>query len=212
VVARTAIHPKINHSPNANFSSERRTMTDERMDVTTILAAIEAGDPHAAEALLPLVYDELRRLARARLAAEPPGRTIQATELVHEAYLRLVGADEQSLWTSRGHFFGAAARAMRRILIDRARMRHAAKRGRDQERINFHSDLVVSLNRDDKLILLDSALERLECDDPLKAKLVELRFFAGLTNQEAAEQLGISTATATRHWAYARAWLKREMS
>jgi RNA polymerase sigma factor (TIGR02999 family) len=131
---------------------------------------------------------------------------------VHEAYLRLVGDADQSLWTTRGHFFGAASRAMRRILIDRARMRRAAKRGHDRERIDYHSDLAVSPNRDEKLILLDAALERLECEDPVKAKLVELRFFAGLTNEQAAEQLGISTATATRHWAYARAWLKREMA
>jgi RNA polymerase sigma factor (TIGR02999 family) len=187
-------------------------MIARKADVTTILAAIEAGDPDAAQVLLPLIYDELRRLARARLAAEPPGQTIQATELVHEAYLRLVGDNDQTLWKSRAHFFGAAARAMRRILIDRARMRRAAKRGRDQERINYHSDLAVAPDRDEKLLLLDTALERLESQDPVKARLVELRFFAGLTNQEAAEQLDISTATATRHWAYARAWLKREMS
>jgi RNA polymerase sigma factor (TIGR02999 family) len=187
-------------------------MTNGKVDVTTILAAIKAGDPHAAAGLLPLVYNELRRLAKARLASEPPGQTIQATELVHEAYLRLVGHDDQPLWKSRGHFFGAAARAMRRILIDRARMRRAAKRGRDQERINYHSDLAIAPDRDEKLLLLDAALERLEAEDSLKAKLVELRFFAGLTSEEAAEQLGISTATATRHWAYARAWLKREMS
>jgi RNA polymerase sigma factor (TIGR02999 family) len=186
-------------------------MTDSTPQVTVLLAALEAGDPHAAEALLPLVYDELRHLAKARLAAEPPGQSIQATELVHEAYLRLIG-DDQTRWKSRGYFFGAAARAMRRILIDRARMRQAAKRGRDQERINFYSDVAVAPDRDEKLMLLDAALDRLESADPLKAKLVELRFFAGLTNQEAAEQLGISTATATRHWAYARAWLKREMS
>jgi RNA polymerase sigma factor (TIGR02999 family) len=187
-------------------------MTNGNGNVTMILAVIEAGDPHAAEALLPLVYDELRRLARARLAAEPSGQTIQATELVHEAYLRLVGGDDPALWNGRGHFFGAASRAMRRILIDRARMRQSAKRGRDQERINYHSDLAAAPDRDEKLLLLDAALERLEGEDPVKARLVELRFFAGLTNGEAAEQLGISTATATRHWAYARAWLKREMS
>jgi RNA polymerase sigma factor (TIGR02999 family) len=187
-------------------------MSNGKDQVTTILAAIGAGDLHAADALLPLVYDELRLLAKARLAAEPPGQSIQATELVHEAYLRLVGGDDHSRWKGRGHFFGAAARAMRRILVDRARMRHAEKRGRDHERIQYHSDLAVVSDHDEKLLVLDAALERLEAFDSVKAKLVELRFFAGLSNQEAAEQLGISTATATRHWAYARAWLKREMS
>jgi RNA polymerase sigma factor (TIGR02999 family) len=211
MVAKPACDPIGTKKLNTPFFDRGETM-NSKADLTMILTAIEAGDPHAAEALLPLVYGELRRLARARLAAEPPGRSIQATELVHEAYLRLVGSEDQTLWKSRGHFFGAAACAMRRILIDRARMRRAAKRGRGQERIHFHSDLAVVPDRDEKLLRLNTALERLESDDPLKAKLVELRFFAGLTNEEAAEQLGISTATATRHWAYTRAWLKREMS
>jgi RNA polymerase sigma factor (TIGR02999 family) len=180
-------------------------------EITQILAAIESGDETASAELLPLVYEELRALARARVAAEPAGGSIQATELVHEAYLRLVGGSTSPAWNSRGHFFGAAARAMRRILIDRARRRQAAKRGGDQERIDFHSDLFQSPVRDEKLIRLDTAIERLESEDPRKARLVELRFFAGLSIPQVAEQLGMSVATANRDWAYSRAWLKREI-
>lgn len=180
-------------------------------EVTKILAAMESGDKAAAEELLPLVYNELRALARARVASEPAGQTIQATELVHEAYLRLVGSPTSASWNSRGHFFGAAARAMRRILIDRARMRQATKRGGDMEHIELRTDILSTAQRDDRLLQLDAALATFEDEDPAKARLVELRFFAGLSIPDVAEHLGISVATANRHWAYARAWLKREM-
>lgn len=184
---------------------------DNDKDVFELLAAIEAGDLDAASQLLPILYNELRRLAAARIASESPGQSLQATDLVHEAYLRLVGDKQADCWNGRGHFFGAAAQAMRRILVDRARNRQALKRGGDHERIDFHADFAEAPDRDEKLIALDDALCKLGDQHPSKAKLVELRFFAGMTNQQAAEQLGISTATATREWAYARAWLRAEM-
>jgi RNA polymerase sigma factor (TIGR02999 family) len=187
--------------------------------VTEILGQIEAGDEHAAKKLLPLVYDELRKLAAAKLAHENPGQTLQATALVHEAYLRLVGdaghgsaATNESGWNGRGHFFGAAAEAMRRILIMNARRRNAQKRGGGCERIELDPDLLPAADRDERLLALDEALVRLEERHPEKARLVKLRFFAGLSGADAAAAMEISDATADRHWAFARAWLQREMA
>jgi RNA polymerase sigma factor (TIGR02999 family) len=181
-------------------------------EVTQVLSAIEQGDPHAAAQLLPLVYEELRKLAAQRLAQERPGQTLQATALVHEAYLRLVDTDKAQHWNSRGHFFAAAAEAMRRILVEAARRKQTEKHGGACERIHVEfADLPIS-RRDDKLLRLDEALARLEEHNPLHAKLVKLRFFAGLTIAETAVTLEISTATADRYWTYARAWLQREMT
>jgi RNA polymerase sigma factor (TIGR02999 family) len=177
-------------------------------DVTRLLSAAQAGDPRAAAELLPLVYDELRRLAAARLAAEPAGQTLQPTALVHEAYLRLAGGQPQD-WSGRGHFFGAAAEAMRRILIDRARQRHSRKRGGDRQRVDLDGAPVA--DPDDQsaedLLALDDALQQLEAEDPAKARLVKLRYFVGLSIQETADALGISPATAKRQWVYVRSWL-----
>jgi RNA polymerase sigma factor (TIGR02999 family) len=181
-------------------------------DVTRILSAIEQGDPHAAEELLPLVYDELRKLATAKLAQEKPGQTLQATALVHEAYLRLVDAEKVQQWNSRGHFFAAAAEAMRRILIGNARRKQALKRGGQAQRVELEAIELADQPPDDKLLAMEDALVRLTDKDPVKAELVKLRYFAGLTNQEAAGMLGISTATAERYWAYARAWLQQEIT
>ena len=184
-------------------------------DVTRILSAIDGGDPRAAEQLLPLVYDELRKLAAARLAQEKPGQTLQATALVHEAYLRLVKAENQQRWDSRGHFFAAAAEAMRRILVEQARKKARLKRGGDLQRVAHHeSELAMAApdSTEADILALDAALTRLAAQHPEKARLVELRYFAGLTVDQAAEALGISPATADRHWAYARVWLLREMS
>jgi len=181
-------------------------------DVTRILSQIEQGDPQAAEKLLPLVYDELRKLAAARLANEKPGQTLQATALVHEAFLRLVGGENSQRWDCRGHFFAAAAEAMRRILLMNARRRQADKHGGGYERIELDPDLLPVADREDRLIALDEALVRLEERHPEKARLVKLRFFAGLTNVQAASVLGVSDTTADRYWIYARAWLRREMA
>jgi RNA polymerase sigma factor (TIGR02999 family) len=173
-------------------------------EVTRILSAIEKGDAHAAEELLPLVYDELRQLAAQRLAHEKPGQTLQATALVHEAYLRLVGEQH---FDSRGHFFAAAAEAMRRILLNRARDKKRLKRGGERHRINLdHIEIALDTN-DEDLIALDEALTEFNSEDPEAARLVNLRFFAGLTLKEAAASLGLSQRTAERQWTYARAWL-----
>ena len=180
-------------------------------DVTQALSAIEQGDPTAAGQLLPLVYDELRKLAAARLAREAPGNTLDATALVHEAYVRLVGPAPAGRWASRGHFFAAAAAAMRRILIDRARHKQRLRHGGGRRRQELRPDLVAAPGPDEELLALDAALARFAERDPLKARLVELRYFAGLTGAQAAEALGISPSTADRHWVYARAWLRREM-
>jgi RNA polymerase sigma factor (TIGR02999 family) len=181
-------------------------------DVTRILCAIDQGDSHAAEQLLPLVYDELRKLAAHRLAHERPGQTLDATALVHEAFLRLVEGQGTSNWESRGHFFSAAAEAMRRILIDNARRKAASKRGGDFQRIELAN--VQSLERPEEvdLLALDDALRKLELEQPEKAQIVKLKFFAGCTLEETADMLGISRATAQRHWAYARAWLFGQIS
>jgi RNA polymerase sigma factor (TIGR02999 family) len=178
-------------------------------DVTSILSAIERGDLHAAEQLLPLVYDELRQLAARKLAQEKPGHTLEATALVHEAYLRLVGGDAPAAYRDRSHFFAAAATAMRHILIDSARRKQAQKRGGDLQREPL--DAVAAPAPDEELLALDEALHRLAERDPEKARLVELRYFAGLTGEQAAAVLGISPTTADRHWAYARAWLQAEV-
>jgi RNA polymerase sigma factor (TIGR02999 family) len=180
-------------------------------DVTRTLSAIEQGDPSAAGRLLPLVYDELRKLAAQKLARERPGQTIQATALVHDAYLRLVGSGAAQGWSGRNHFFAAAATAMRRILIERARRKRRRIHGGGRQRRELHPDLVPSPEPDEELLALDAALARLAERDPVKARLVELRYFAGLTGEAAAEILGISARTADRYWAYARAWLRREM-
>jgi RNA polymerase sigma factor (TIGR02999 family) len=180
-------------------------------DVTRILSQIESGEPSAAEQLLPLVYDELRKLAAAKLAQERPGQTLQATALVHEAYLRLVDSDEARHWNSRGHFFGAAAEAMRRILIDNARYKQRPKHGGDRQRVDLNDDLCVIAPRED-LLALDEALSRFSEQEPAKAQLVKLRYFAGLSLEEAAACMGISPATAKRYWAVARAWLFAALS
>jgi RNA polymerase sigma factor (TIGR02999 family) len=177
-------------------------------DVTDILSAAEQGDPHAAEQLLPLVYDELRKLAAARLASEAPGQTLQPTALVHEAYLRLVGSDQGQPWNGRGHFFAAAAEAMRRILVDAARRKRSLKQGGDRRRVEL-ADVEPAVGAPDlDLIALDEALDRLARTDPRKAELVKLRFFAGLTTEQAAAALGVSTSTADNDWAYAKSWLR----
>jgi RNA polymerase sigma factor (TIGR02999 family) len=180
-------------------------------EVTRILDQIHQGDPQAAEQLLPLVYDELRKLAAQKLAQEKPGQTLQATALVHEAYLRLVDADLSPHWTSRGHFFAAAAEAMRRILIENARGKAREKRGGDWRRVDFEELDVASSVSPDQLVALDDALKRLQTLDQLAGQLVKLGYFAGLALNQAAEALGVSTATAYRHWAYARAWLASEL-
>jgi RNA polymerase sigma factor (TIGR02999 family) len=181
-------------------------------DVTQILQAIEAGDPKAAAELLPLVYDELRTLAAARLADEKPGQTLQATALVHEAYLRLVGGGQHDGWNGRGHFFAAAAEAMRRILVEAARRRQADKHGGDRVRVDLPEDLADPVAPSDDLVALDEALTRLEGHDPDAARLVKLRYFAGLSHQEAADAMGVSRGAADRLWLLARAWLLRQLS
>jgi RNA polymerase sigma factor (TIGR02999 family) len=178
-------------------------------DVTGILSAIDQGDLHAAEQLLPLVYDELRKLAAQKLAREKPGQTLDATALVHEVYLRLVGGDSPRLYRDRGHFFAAAATAMRRILIDQARRKGSQKRGGGAQREELPE--LVAPQPDAELLALDEALQKLAALDPAKAKLVELRYFAGFSGEQAAEVLGISASTADRYWAYARAWLQAEV-
>jgi RNA polymerase sigma factor (TIGR02999 family) len=176
-------------------------------DVTHILSQIEQGDPSAAEQLLPLVYDELRRLAAAKFAIEKPGQTLQATALVHDAYLRLVDVEKAQHWDSRGHFFAAAAEAMRRILVENARRKGSVKHGGDVDRQELNESRIAAPFPSDELLALDEALDQLAEENPIKAELVKLRFFAGLSIDEAAMALGISRATAKRHWVYARAWL-----
>jgi RNA polymerase sigma factor (TIGR02999 family) len=177
-------------------------------DVTRILSAIEQGHPHAAEQLLPLVYDELRHLAALRISQEKPGQTLDATALVHEAYLRLVG-DRQ--FADRHHFFRVAAEAMRRVLIDRARRKQRIKQGGTRQRVPLSDVEPAAEAADEQLLALDAALDRFAAVEPAKAELVKLRYFAGLSEEEAAAALGISRATASRHWAYARAWLINAM-
>ncbi len=181
-------------------------------EVTRILSAIDQGDAHAAAQLLPLVYDELRKLAAQKLAQEAPGQTLQATDLVHEAYLRLVGGDKIQHWDSRGHFFAAAAEAMRRILIDNARRKRRPKHGGDRRRVDLGAAAPVAGAPADDLLALDEALTKLAAEEPIKAQLVQLRFFAGMPLPEAARVLGIATRTAERYWNYARVWLYAELN
>jgi RNA polymerase sigma factor (TIGR02999 family) len=184
-------------------------------EVTRILSAIDQGDPRAAEQLLPLVYEELRRLAAQRIARETPGQTLEATALVHEAYLRLVtspdSAQREAQWNSRGHFFAAAAEAMRRILVERARHKKSQKAGGDLQRQDLDYIEPAVAGPDVDLLALNEALTKLESQDRRKAELVKLRFFAGMTMEEAAQALGISTSTADNDWAYARCWLRVEI-
>jgi RNA polymerase sigma factor (TIGR02999 family) len=179
-------------------------------NLTHILVRVERGDPRAAEELLPLVYGELRRLAAQKMAREAPGHTLQPTALVHEAWLRISGS-EPSRWNGRDHFFAAAAEAMRRILIENARRKRALRHGGDQQRLALENLEIPAELKEDQLLALDDALETLSRQDKVKAHVVKLRFFVGLTNEEVAELLGMSAPTAKRYWAYARAWLYREM-
>jgi RNA polymerase sigma factor (TIGR02999 family) len=189
-------------------------MTD---GLTQILSAIEVGDPHAAEQLLPLVYDELRQLAARKLAQERPGQTLQATALVHEAYLRLVASERRgssSGWGNRGHFFAAAAEAMRRILLDQARRKISKKRGGGARRLSLDAAATLpaaDLSAADELLALDECLQRLEAAEPIKGRLVKLRYFAGLSIEDSARTLGISLTTAKRYWVYARSWLHAQL-
>jgi RNA polymerase sigma factor (TIGR02999 family) len=180
-------------------------------EVTQILSAIEQGDPAAAEQLLPLVYDELRKLAAARMAAETPGGTLQPTALVHEAYLRLVGASQPQGWNGRGHFFAAAGEAMRRILVDQARRRHAAKRGGGADRLPLDAIEAPAGGTDDRILAVHEALDELAGADPDAAELVKMRFFVGMTMGQAADALGMSVRSAHGLWAYARSWLSCHM-
>ena len=182
-------------------------------DVTRILSQLENGDDSSSDRLLPLVYDELRKLAAARLNQEKPGQTLQATALVHEAYMRLVDVEKAQHWDSRGHFFSAAAEAMRRILVDRARKQMTQKHGGTYRRIELDENLAQNdQTENEKLLNLDIALERLERQDPIKANLVKLRYFAGLTGAQAAESLGIGISTADKYWAHGKVWLRAEMN
>jgi RNA polymerase sigma factor (TIGR02999 family) len=192
--------------------ARRRGMLGGMADVTQVLAAIRQGNARAAEDLLPLVYAELRQLAAQKLAHEQPGQTLQATALVHEAYLRLVGGRQTPDWDGRRHFFAAAAEAMRRILIDRARHKQTHKAGGGRRRVDL-DDIEPAPDEEngDRLLALDDALRQLEAEDPRKAELVKLRFFAGLTAEQAAAALGVSTSTAEKDWAYARSWLRVAM-
>jgi RNA polymerase sigma factor (TIGR02999 family) len=183
-------------------------------DVTKILSRIQNGDPTGASELLPLVYEELRQLARHKLAHELPGQTLQATALVHEAYLRLVGHQESSNWDSRAHFFGAAAEAMRRILVDQARRKTSLKRGGDAKRVDLDADIVLQKHSGvspEELIALDEALGEFEAIDPVRARVVKLHYYSGFTLQETAEALGVSMATVKRQWVFARSWLFGKM-
>lgn len=179
-------------------------------DVTRLLGAIDHGDPKAAEELLPLVYDQLRQLAAARMARESPGQTLQATALVHEAWLRLVGSNE-TRWNSRAHFFGAAAEAMRRILLERARRKARVRHGGQLQRVDLEQVTMATQDSDDVVIAINDALEKLAAESPAKAEIVKLRYFGGLEHAEIAEALGISEPTVRRHWAYARSWLYVEL-
>jgi RNA polymerase sigma factor (TIGR02999 family) len=181
-------------------------------EITQILDAIAGGDPHAAGQLLPLVYDELRRLAADRLAREAPGQTLEPTALVHEAYLRLVGPADAPRWRDRGHFFAAAAQAMRHILVDIARRKRRARHGGDRRRVELDDALPAPPSAEEELLALDEALTRLAGEDPEAAAVVQLRYFAGLSVEEAANSLGISRAAAYRHWTFARAWLLHELA
>jgi RNA polymerase sigma factor (TIGR02999 family) len=179
--------------------------------ITQILAELEQGDPVASEKLLPLVYDELRKLAAAKLAAEKPGQTLQATALVHEAYLRLIDGEQAECWNSRGHFFGAAAIAIRRILVDQARRKQRLKHGGRNKRVPLEHIEIECGVRPEAMIHLDEAIDKLQAEDPVKAQVVQLRFFVGMTHAEVAQAMGFSEVTARRHWRFARAWLRQQL-
>jgi RNA polymerase sigma factor (TIGR02999 family) len=181
-------------------------------DVTHILAAAEAGDGAAAEQLLPLVYEELRKLAAHKLTHEKPGQTLQATALVHEAYVRLVNVDEAQHWNSRGHFFAAAAEAMRRMLVEKARHKQRLRHGGGRQRLDLDSQLCITSNDDETLLAVNDALEQLAAGEPQAAEVVKLRYFAGLTIEETSAALNISVRTVNRHWTYARAWLYEQLN
>jgi RNA polymerase sigma factor (TIGR02999 family) len=204
-------------SPSSPAPAELTPATDvgpPMSDVTRLLSAIEQGDPRAAGQLLPLVYDELRKLAASKLAQETPGQTLQATALVHEAYVRLVSTSPEGAtreWQGRGHFFAAAAEAMRRILVEKARRKRRQKHGGGLPRADIQLANIASPMPDEDLLALDEAMARLAAEDPIRARLVQMRFYAGLSNEEAARVLGISAATAKRYWRHARAWLHREI-
>ena len=201
--------------PSRQYTPENYTSywaISHMTQVTRILSQIASGDPSAAKQLLPLVYDELRKLAAAKLVHEKPGHTLQATELVHDAYLRLVDVGHPQNWDSRGHFFSAAAEAMRRILIESARRKSRVKHGGGKVRLDLDRVDIAFAVPPEELLALDEALSKLAAEDPVKAKLVELRFFVGLQNEEAADLLGVSAVTAKRYWRYARAWLHREIA
>ena len=197
--------------PAENTTKFRHAIIGVMTDVTRILSQIEAGDPTAAEQLLPLVYGERRKLAAAKLAKEKPGQTLSATALVHEAYLRLVGTEDVPDWNSRGHFFAAAAEAMRRILVEKARRKASPKHGGEHLRIPLNQAEINFDATSVDLIALDDSLSRLEERDSDSAKLVMLRYFAGMTMEQAAESLGVSLRTAERNWTYARSWLRRDL-
>jgi RNA polymerase sigma factor (TIGR02999 family) len=194
-----------------SIHANRLCKLTDMSDVTRVLDQIQQGDANAAGELLPLIYAELRKLAAQKLAQENPGQTLQATALVHEAYLRLVDGKASQRWDSRGHFFAAAAEAMRRILVDNARRKRAEKHGGRLERQQLDGIEIEAQAPSEDLLALDEALSRLEAKDPVKAQLVKLRYFAGLSEEEAAQALGISRATAHRHWRYARVWLLNEL-
>ena len=202
------------HLANPTSDSEvahRHSIIDRMSDVTQLLDAIGRGDRQASAELLPLVYEELRRLAAEKMAHERPGQTLQATALVHEAYLRLVDAARRPQWDGRGHFFAAAAEAMRRILVENARRKGRLKHGGDLNRVELVESDLATTTPDDRLLAIDESLDRLSADDPQAAELVKLRFFAGFSLTEAAEILGMSRTSAYEQWAYARAWLRCEV-
>jgi RNA polymerase sigma factor (TIGR02999 family) len=180
-------------------------------EVTQLLGAIEGGDPNASDRLLPLVYEELRKLAAARMAQERPGQTLQATALVHEAWLRLTGAEEQKVWNSRGHFFGAAAEAMRRIMVERARRKDRIRHGGELQRVDLEHFTIAAEDSSEAVLAVHDALEKLALESPQKAEIVKLRYFIGLGASEIAAALGVSVPTVERHWAYARSWLYAEI-
>jgi RNA polymerase sigma factor (TIGR02999 family) len=180
-------------------------------DITRLLDRVQRGEPKAADQLLPLVYEELRTLAAAKMVQENPGQTLQPTALVHEAWLRLTGAESQHLWNSRGHFFGAAAEAMRRILVDRARQKARVRHGGGMERVDLEHVNLATEDSDDTVLAMHEALDKLARESPQKAEIVKLRYFTGMENREIAEALGTSLSTVERSWAYARSWLFREI-